>query len=490
MRGGIFPPRFFTQATGVCRRNSFNRKIARRRRTGMRKALDLIRKYNIYSPGDVVWVGVSGGADSVCLLLLLNEIKDELGIQLRAFHVNHNLRGSESDGDEQFVKELCERENIPLKIFSFDVSEYAFENSLSCEEAGRKLRRKAAEECISSGGTKIAFAHHRNDLAETVLFNISRGTSLRGIAGIRPVNGIYTHPLLFAKRSDIEEWLLEKGQPWRTDSTNNGDDYARNIIRHSVIPGLESGINSAATDHIAEAAFDAALAEDLVEETADALFDKYVKKRGEAYLTDTGICDINLLVAGRIIIKTIGLLNGSVKDFGRGNVYDILDLFKKETGSRLSLPFGLEAANEYGKVLIGKKVDPPETPNDISIPLKPGMYAELEQYKISAEMLEIPVSAAEMPKKEYTKWLDYDKIKKAHFRFRKDGDYLIINEDGGRKKLKDLFIDKKIPASERDRIPVLAEGSLVHWAVGVRLSMSAKTDRDTKNVIRIDVSRR
>ena len=189
------------------------------------------------SPGDTAVVGLSGGADSSALMLALIELKDELGITVRACHINHNLRGAESDGDEQFVRRLCEEREIPLTVFSVDVKA-ASEKHESLEETARRLRyEKFGELCAQ--GVKLATAHTANDNAETVLMNMIRGTGTKGLAGIPPVRDCFIRPLIFCTREDTERYCREKGVEFVTDSSNLSDDYTRNRIRHNVIPALE-----------------------------------------------------------------------------------------------------------------------------------------------------------------------------------------------------------------------------------------------------------
>ena len=181
-----------------------------------KKILEFIRKYQMIRPGDSVCVGFSGGADSVCLLELLYELREELSIRLEAVHVNHNLRGRESDGDQDFAEEFCRKRGIPLHLYSFEVKKMAGNLGCGLEEAGRQARRNAYGDCVRRlGGARIALAHHQNDLAETLLFHLSRGTSLEGMAALRPVRGQVIRPLLCVSRKEIEEELRRRGLSWR-----------------------------------------------------------------------------------------------------------------------------------------------------------------------------------------------------------------------------------------------------------------------------------
>lgn len=199
------------------------------------KITSTIKKYNMINKGETVCCALSGGADSVALLIALTELSAELGITVTAVHINHLLRGEESDRDESFCADLCERLGVPLKIFRKDAAAFSHSLGMSVETGAREMRYKIFGELFDH---KTATAHNLNDNAETVLFRIARGTGLKGLTGIPPVRGKIIRPLLFCTREDIEAFLAERGQAFVTDSTNFTDDYARNKIRHKVIPAM------------------------------------------------------------------------------------------------------------------------------------------------------------------------------------------------------------------------------------------------------------
>ncbi|MGN1090462.1 MAG: tRNA lysidine(34) synthetase TilS [Huintestinicola sp.] len=216
--------------------------------------------HDMITAGDKVITALSGGADSVCLLMILNELAGEMGFSLSAVHVNHCLRGEESDRDEQFCRELCRRLDIPFEAYNVDVNKRVSETGESTEEAARTLRYGVLEDASRRlGGARIATAHNLCDNAETLIFNIARGTGIKGAGGIPFVRGDIIRPLLEISREDIEKYLHKKGQEFVTDRTNLTDDYSRNKIRHNVIPVLRE-INSGF--YRAAARFSACAAED------------------------------------------------------------------------------------------------------------------------------------------------------------------------------------------------------------------------------------
>ena len=209
------------------------------------KVRETITRRCMIQKGDTVTAGLSGGADSVCLVTVLHELSHEMDFTLRAVHVNHCLRGEESDRDQHFCEELCKSLDIPLEVCRVDVTGFARESGRSTEEAARILRYGAFDK--ASCGGKTATAHNKNDNAETVLFNIVRGTGLKGLGGIPYVRGNIIRPLLDVSRSEIEEYLAQMGQGFVTDSTNLTEDYSRNKLRRRIIPQLEE-INADVTD--------------------------------------------------------------------------------------------------------------------------------------------------------------------------------------------------------------------------------------------------
>lgn len=216
----------------------------------LEKIENYIRQYHMIEKGDRIVIGVSGGADSVCLLMALCSLQEKLGFQVLVCHVNHELRGEEAAQDEAYVEMLCHKMQVPFFAFHENVELIAKKRKESLEEAGRYVRRQAFEQlCKEQGGTKIATAHHSNDNAETMLLNMARGTGLRGLCGIRPMYGKWIRPLLKLSREEIEQWLKDCDIRYCVDETNQEDEYTRNRIRHHVIPTLEEQVNTRTVEH-------------------------------------------------------------------------------------------------------------------------------------------------------------------------------------------------------------------------------------------------
>ena len=439
------------------------------------RVFSYIEKYNMIEAGSQVIVGISGGGDSVCLLFLLSKYQKRRPFHLLGIHVNHGIRGQEALRDQEYAKKLCERLGVPFTVYTYSVPAIAQQEKRSLEEAGRMVRRRAFEEKAASLGKKavIALAHHENDNAETVLHNLIRGTKAAGMGGIRPIQEIgegvaYIRPLLKVTREEIETYLRQQQIPWMTDSTNQELEYTRNRIRHKILPEMEK-INPKAVSHIAQAADTFQAIEEYLTGQADMLYREYVEQRENGYWIRKELFLEKELMQSYVIRMVLEQAADKKQDLTAFHVESILSLGKGRTGASVSLPGGVLASQVYGDLYV-------RLPDSGEAPLK-----ELE--------LEIfPWENQQIPEKTYTKWFDYDKIKSSlEIRHRKPGDFLTIADTGGRKKLKDYFIDCKIPREEREKVTLLAEGSHILWVVGYRISQYYKVTSQTKTVLKVHV---
>ncbi len=486
-----------------------------------------IAQYHMLSAGDAVVAGVSGGADSVCLLLLLCGLRREIGFSLSAVHVEHGIRGEESREDAVFTERLCGELGVPFKLYTVDVPRCREETGLSEEEAARELRydcfRKA---CAAVGADRIALAHHADDCAETMLFHLSRGTGIRGLGSIRPVaertasaddgmpdetevgpqgaSGAAGHltvirPLLCVTRKEIEDWLAGRGQAYRTDSTNTDTAYARNRIRERVLPELAQ-INKQAVPHMQLLAGHLAEISDYLDEAAreagrEAVsFPAGPEADGEAagkpvcVICCSAFLEIRPVLQKQLLLQVIGLAAGGRRDITAVHVDQLLRLMTARVGSKASLPGRVTAEKTYDAVVL--RTEPAEISSirgqDLVIP---GETILDNGLLFSTEIIESADFSKKIPQKTYTKWFDYDKINFAvRLRGRLPGDYLLLDAGGGHKKLNRFFIDEKVPLGERDRICLLADGDHIMWVVGYRISEAYKVTGETKRVLCVTVS--
>jgi len=452
------------------------------------KVKTYIEEYRMVKENDTIVVGVSGGADSVCLFLLLHEYCKQKNARLIVVHLNHKIR-EEAWKDAEYVRELCEEFGVPLHVFEEDVTLLAKQSGTGTEEAGRIARYRAFEQVLAEyGGTgKIAVAHHKGDVAETVLFHLFRGSGIAGLTGMAPVRGNIIRPLLAVTREEIEGFLLEKGRKWCIDSTNEENTYTRNKLRNVLLPYAEKEICPQAGAHVVSAAKELAEIKSLLDEmTAEALKETVVfESDDEVVVLAEPFLRQHEVIRKQIILRVLEYLTPARRDIGAVHVSDVRALFEKGNGKQVHLPYRLVAAKVYDRVVVKRQQ---EECTEWSIPVTvPGKIC-LE----SDETLEISVfeydNSLEIPRKRYTKWFDYDKIISClELRNRRMGDYLTISADGKKKPLKEYFIEEKVPRDERDKKILLADGSHILWVVGMRISEQYKITEQSRNILQVTV---
>ena len=295
----------------------------------------VIKENELLKDGDRVVVGVSGGADSVCLLLVLKEIMPPECIT--AVHINHGIRGDEATRDEDFVLKLCKRLEIRLEIRRLDVPLFARDNKISEEEAGRILRYRVFEEIrLLYKADKIAVAHNLNDVAETFLMNLSRGSGITGLTGIKLRSGVLIRPLIKTSRAEIEEIVTYLGESFITDSTNNSLIYTRNRIRKRVIPELEE-VNERAVSHINDACERLEKIEGYIIKEAAKAYKSYVTKGKDIFIGNE-ILVLDEVIIEEVLHKALSEAAGRARDIGSVHISYLLELFNKQVGRTIDLP--------------------------------------------------------------------------------------------------------------------------------------------------------
>lgn len=470
----------------------------------MKRIEKFIQKYHMLTCGDRVIAGVSGGADSVCLFLMLLELREKIGFDLIAVHVHHGLRGEAADQDQQFVEALCEQHRIPLEIFRVNLESIAKKRKQSLEEAGRMVRREAFDSvCKKYGGNKIALAHHQNDNAETLLWNLSRGTGLDGLGGIRPVNGKFIRPLLCMNRKEIEEYLAKRKQSYCIDETNAGTDYTRNKLRHLVLPILEEQVNSAAVRHMNETMEQIWELQEYMQEQVEAAYQECVQEHSEKacwiQIQQNSFETFPELIKKMVIRKGMEQVGGKKRDLSHKHVDVMMELMNKQVGRTLDLPYEMHAKRNYEGIRLEKRRTylsgeekkaeiMQECMSELNIPGET-ILAD-RNLKLRCKILEKPknLSIKDIPQKIYTKWFDYDIIKSSlYIRTRQAGDNIVIDEKGHQKKLKSWFVDEKIPKEVRDSQLLLAENNDILWVLGHRMSQAYQVKQSTKWILQIEV---
>ncbi len=430
-------------------------------------------------------VGFSGGADSLCLMEVLRELAPKYGLTLYAVHVHHGIRGLSADQDAAFVKAYCEKYAIPCEICYVSAKETAREQKIGLEEAGRQLRYSLFAEMGRKWGTDaIAVAHHQNDQAETMLFQMARGSSLTGAGGIRPVNDGIIRPLLCVDKKEILAFLQERGLTWREDESNQDREYTRNSIRQDILPLLESRVNENSVAHMATLALELQETENYLRTVEDELWQRLVKENEEILEVSRELLREPPLFWRRLLHRALKKQAGGGKDLTREHVYSILRLFEAPCGKSVSLPRGLTAWGEETAVCIGRQTKCENTScYDLTIP------GRLEVGDMQVELCIKSPDNVKISENTYTKWLDYDKIKNGlSLRKRRSGDTISIDDGGHHKKLKDFMIDRKIPRYRRDDFWIIAKDSSVVWVIGDRIGAEYKVTEKTKRVLEIRVT--
>ena len=414
-----------------------------------------IKKYNLLNTNDLYIIGLSGGADSVALLLMLKEG----GFNVHAAHCNFHLRGEESDRDEAFCVGLCKELGVELHRAHFDTREYAELHKVSIEMAARELRYKWFEQLREDiGAAGICVAHHRDDSVETVLLNLVRGTGLRGLTGIQPRNGSILRPLLCVSRAEIEAFLAEKGQEYVTDSTNLEADVQRNIIRLEVLPLLRR-LNPAVAENIQRTAENLAEAQQVLNVTIANInsskileLSKLEKSGSSEYLAFEWL-------------KKYG--------FNGDQVRQILDA---ETGRIVSSATGYDVLKDRGRLIVEPALQPFKS---MRIP-EEGTYILDEKTRFSVRKKPVYVS-----KEANIATLDAAKVSfPLTIRRVEDGDWMQPYGMKGRKLLSDLMTDLKMTVFEkRRRLVVVDNQGIVVWLVGLSTDQRVAVGDHTKEVL-------
>ncbi|MFZ5354795.1 MAG: tRNA lysidine(34) synthetase TilS [Bacillota bacterium] len=448
-----------------------------------------VQRYNMLTKGDSVVVGVSGGADSLCLLHALKELTEEYELKLYAVHLNHMFRGREAEEDAEFVRQICSDWGITSFIETFNVPEYIKKTGLSPEEAGREIRYRLFEEVrCKVNADKIAVAQNLNDNAETIIMRFLRGTGLDGLKGIDFVRGSIIRPLIEIERSRIDAYCAANNLEPRVDKTNFQAIYSRNKIRLELIPYIMKNFNpniNAAMSRFAGLVRDE---NEYIELQARKYFDENaVCEENTVRFDKHNLCCCHVAIVRRLVRYAIHRLYGSLTGFEQKHIDAAAELITKGTGAAVELPHAIRAYVSYNELIISKNIEKHykkcyyslkyDTTNNVP-----------EQCKIfniaRKSMREVDLSNAGAD----LAYIDFDKIRSSLvLRNREAGDIFSPIGMKGSKKLKEYFIDEKIPKDMRDNILLIADGSEIVWVVGKRISEKYKVTSTTSEVLEIRV---
>lgn len=421
----------------------------------LKKVLKAFREYDMLGESKEITVALSGGADSVCLFYLLLELKRELGFSLSAVHVNHQLRGEESERDEAFVRNICNEHNVPLTIERVDVRQRTALTGESIELAARNLRYEIFRN-VNKG--VVATAHTASDNLETVLYNITRGTGLKGVSGIPPKRDIFIRPLIFCTRQEVEDYLTKSLKKYVTDSSNLTDDYVRNRLRHNVVPLLKD-INPSVEDAASRMCQTLREDEDFLTLTAEKIYLLCVKK--------------DYLDAALLRLQHVSVIKRVISRYALAQADILLD--------SLHLENCLAVLNDGGKTSLSKKLFAVCKDERFFITDE---TKESVNYAYKTEVKELSFTKNEKINNLLLKnTIDCDKISGSLvIRQRNMSDSIRLKGRNCTKTLKKLFSEKKIPLGERDIIPVAADDLGVVWIYGIGVSERVQVDDATTNV--------
>lgn len=505
------------------------------------KVWEYMQQHHMLECDSKVVIGISGGADSVALLLLLSVLRQTCDFSLFAVHINHGIR-KEAGQDADYVKKLCEQCSIPFYLYEADIPAMAKSQKKTEEEMGREYRYQCFFEVAKRvSADAIALAHHMGDQAETVLFHMVRGTDLSGMVGIRPVNEMkcpgmqhgrirIIRPLLCCAKKELTDWLVTQEVIWREDATNRDVVYTRNKIRNKIVPLLEE-VNAGAVSHIAELAntmgeyeaFFQHMVEEYIRENVSIIKER---KKQRSCSDDRSVqmieqknrkmqivCETNRdrllekesVFVQAVIYEMMGMVSQAKKDLTREHIRDVLRLLGKQSGKRVMLPYDMEAVVSYENLTIRRyfKEEAEEWKQEVAIrdylfangesvynmalPFGGSLLLEMKSTsEMTAEQRENLLFNTENSKNTYTKFFDCDTIKDTlYVRTAEPEDYFVMNEAGDKKKLSRHFIDMKVPVERRKYTIVLAMGQEVLWVVGGRRCERFKIKDDTGYILKV-----
>lgn len=416
------------------------------------KAENAIKKFNMLSKGDRVVVGVSGGADSMVLLTLLQNIKDNMDLDIIVAHIEHGIRGQESQDDAQFVKSFCESNNIEFHQLSINAVDEAKAADMGVEEYSRKRRY---EFFYSFNADKIATAHNLTDNVETVLFRLARGTGLKGMCGIPPVRDNIIRPLIELTSKEIREYCADNKIKYRIDSTNLSNDYSRNLIRNEILPKLEllnSNYQEAVNSLISDINEDYSFIENAVEDAYKLCLDDDKLLINELKNVDTAIA--------KRVIKKYFFNYGVTLD--RLHLLQIARLIDKQSKVQIEGSIYAVSNKKYLR------------------------FADMSDNETESEIVKKVLNISEFNNKNVDFYCDYDKIiGDILIRKRMEGDTISPANRNCKKTLKKLFNEYSVPIEKRGSVPVICDDFGVIGVVGYCADERVKLDESTQNILSV-----
>ena len=409
--------------------------------------------------------------------------------------MNHLLRDKDAFEDEEYVKTLCKSLDIPCFVKRVDINKYSKDKKMSSEMAGRDARYNFFDDIVKDEGyTKIATAHNANDQAETILFRLMRGSGIEGLCGIKVRRDKIIRPILCLSRKEVEEYIEINNLKPRIDKTNFEKIYNRNKIRLDMIPYIKENFNEDIIQTLNRMSVLLQKDNEFIENSARSFYEKHCIEQSDYFIIKKEMFDNKEAVVTRVIRYALTNFSKTHYDFEMKHIYEICNLAKNNSGKAIDLPNKIYAENIYGDIYIKERI------NINNIDVKQEIVVnknEINGKKIffNDENIEFSVlkndSNLDLNQNNFIKYFDFDKINDSiSLRKRKNGDKIIPLGMKGSKKIKDLFIDMKVPKEERDCIPLLCFDENISWIVGIRVSEEYKITNKTKNILRVIVERK
>lgn len=457
------------------------------------KVLSTINKHNLIQKGDKIVLGLSGGPDSVCLLHVLNRLKKDFNIEIYAAHLNHQIRGIEAQKDALYVSKLCEDMGIIFFVKSINVPKYCENEGLSLEEGARKLRYEMFYEIKDKiKANKIAIGHNLNDQAETVMMRIMRGTGLKGLKGIDYIrDNCIIRPILDVERNEIEEYCEAYNLNPRIDKTNLENIYTRNKIRLDLLPYMKDNFNSNVIESIVRMSNSLKSDNDYIEKEAEAKF------REVSNIKEKGFVEINLddfvclhdAIKVRVLRNSIKHILGDTNFVDQRHIEDIMSLEdNSKVNKMLTLPRNIFVYRKKDSIILtNEEIVNEEIEFYYNVPSNGFIKIKELKQIIETQVMSID-SYKSMKLDNSSKGFDFNKVKGGIvIRSRRQGDKIKLAM--GSKKVKDLFIDLKIPREERCKIPIITDSEGIICVGDYKISENYKIDENTKEVLKINFNK-
>jgi len=453
----------------------------------LRRLTEFLDQEGILKRGEKLLLAVSAGADSTAMLYLFSRLRFSYNLSLLAVHINHQLRGEESDKDEELIKAICTKLNVPLIVRRISLG-----GSQDLENRARTARFEIFEQILTSYRFhKVLLAHHKWDLAETVLLNLFRGSGLTGMSGIKPLQGKVMHPLLTFEPDELKTLLHELQIPWREDQSNQDQRFSRNRVRNGLMPHLAETYNPMIREKLAQEAEILQQADQYIGQKALKRFKKICleSSTGRVILSIPDLLRAPGIERFYILREAYRQLTGTPQDLFRSHIVELLSLCSAQGSKYISLPHGILAIKRYQELVLSSFADDVVSPQHDALVIDADRSRAVHMdYRFQFKHLKVlPQNHA-----EYTGFraiLDADKIEEGFvIRARHPGDRFMPLGMRSLKKVKDFFIDEKVAKYDRDSVPIFDDGAKIFWICGHRLDERVRYTEDTTRYLMIEAT--